>query len=170
MDRSAGVLLHPTSLPSRHGIGDLGPEALRYVGWLADAGLTWWQVLPLHPPGYGDSPYAAISTFGGNELLISPEGLIEDGLLEPDDLRDAPAFPTDTVAFETVAPWKERLLLAAFERPGDAVAPPRASTRCSRIPTIWEAPTRCPCSTTGLTATWEPATESGGPSSCRWRA
>ena len=116
MRRSAGVLLHPTSLPSRYGIGDLGPEAFNYVEWLADAEVSWWQVLPLHPPGPGHSPYSAISTFAGNEWLISPEMLVAEALVEMEELDDAPSFPADRVAFEELIPWKKRVLRAAFER------------------------------------------------------
>jgi 4-alpha-glucanotransferase len=116
MRRSAGVLLHPTSLPSRYGIGDLGPEAYNYVEWLADADVSWWQVLPLHPPGPGHSPYSAISTFAGNEWLISPEMLVAEALVEMEELEDAPSFPAERVAFEELIPWKKRVLRAAFER------------------------------------------------------
>jgi 4-alpha-glucanotransferase len=75
--RASGVLLHVTSLPSRHGIGDLGPSARTWIDRLADAGQSWWQLLPLGPAGYGNSPYQALSTFAGNELLVSPDDLIE---------------------------------------------------------------------------------------------
>jgi 4-alpha-glucanotransferase len=73
---ASGVLLHPTSLPGRHGIGDLGPEALRFIDLLASAGQRVWQVLPLDPTGYGDSPYQRFSAFAGNPLLISLETLV----------------------------------------------------------------------------------------------
>jgi len=116
MVRTAGVLLHPTSLPSRYGIGDLGPEAFRYVQWLADAGVGWWQVLPLNAPGPGNSPYSATSTFAGNEWLISPELLVEDALLESEELEEAAIFPADRVAFDELIPWKKRVLRAAFQR------------------------------------------------------
>ena len=114
--RSAGVLLHPTSLPSPFGIGDLGPSAFAYLEWLKDAGVRWWQVLPLHPPGPGDSPYSAISTFAGNELLISPALLVEDGLLSEEDLADPPAFSDQQVDFAEVAPFKLGLLQSAYRR------------------------------------------------------
>jgi 4-alpha-glucanotransferase len=83
--RASGVLLHVTSLPSRHGIGDLGPSARGWIDRLADAGQSWWQSLPLGPTGYGNSPYQPLSSFAGNELLVSPDDLIEDRLLCPDD-------------------------------------------------------------------------------------
>src|SRR3954465_10404194 len=91
-DRASGVLLHVTSLPSRYGIGDLGPSAFDWVDRLARAGQSWWQALPLGPTGCGDSPYQPLSSFAGNVLLISPDRLAEVGLLEPDDLGGA-SFP-----------------------------------------------------------------------------
>jgi 4-alpha-glucanotransferase len=106
--RSAGVLLHPTSLPGPFGIGDLGPAAYAWIDTLAAAGQSWWQVLPLGPTGYGDSPYQCFSAFAGNPNLISPELLAEDGLLPREDL---PAFelPPGPVNFARVAE-KKRLL------------------------------------------------------------
>ena len=83
--RASGVLLHVTSLPSPYGIGDVGPAALEWVDRLHEAGQRWWQALPLGPTGYGDSPYQPQSSFAGNVLLISPDWLIEDGLLRPSD-------------------------------------------------------------------------------------
>src|SRR5262245_26306002 len=83
-NRSAGLLLHPTSLPGPYGIGDLGPAAHAWVDTLHRAKMTWWQVLPLGPTGFGDSPYQSFSTFAGNINLISPELLVHDGLLVPD--------------------------------------------------------------------------------------
>ncbi|HWW76947.1 MAG TPA: 4-alpha-glucanotransferase, partial [Pyrinomonadaceae bacterium] len=73
LKRSSGILLHPTSLPGRFGVGDLGGEAYRFVDWLAAAGQTFWQIMPLGPTGYGDSPYSAFSAFAGNTNLVSPE-------------------------------------------------------------------------------------------------
>src|ERR1700745_1192089 len=94
--RAAGILLHITSLPSRYGIGDLGPAAFEWVDRLCDAGQSWWQALPLGPTGYANSPYQALSSFAGNWLLISPDGLIEDGLVLESDC-DGQAFPETTV-------------------------------------------------------------------------
>lgn len=116
MKRRAGVLLHPTSLPSAFGIGDLGPAAHTYLDWLDAAGISWWQVLPLHPPGPGNSPYSATSTFAGNPLLISPALLLDDELLNPEDLDDRPELPHEWVDFSTVIPWKQRILRRAFDR------------------------------------------------------
>ena len=115
-ERACGVLLHPTCLPGQWGIGDLGPAAFRYVDWLADAGVSWWQVLPLNPPGPGNSPYASISSFAGSTLLVSPDALVADGLLRPGDLAKGPQFPDTTVAFEQVVAFKDALLRTAFAR------------------------------------------------------
>src|SRR4051812_24377408 len=97
LPRSAGLLLHVTSLPARFGIGDLGPAAFAWMDALARAGQTWWQVLPLGPTGYGDSPYQCFSAFAGNASLISPELLVQDGLLRLADLKGAelPPGPID---------------------------------------------------------------------------
>jgi 4-alpha-glucanotransferase len=99
--RNAGILLHPTSLPGPFGIGDLGPTAYAWVDALAAAGQRWWQILPLGPTGYGDSPYQCFSAFAGNPLLVSPELLVRDRLLEASDLADA-LFPPERVDFGPV--------------------------------------------------------------------
>ena len=91
-----------TSLPSPYGIGDLGPSAFAWVDRLARSGQSWWQALPLGPTGYGDSPYQPLSSFAGNILLISPDGLIADGLLRPGEL-EVPAFPTGEVDYPAVS-------------------------------------------------------------------
>jgi 4-alpha-glucanotransferase len=114
--REAGILLHPTSLSGRFGIGDLGPEAYRFADFLQTSGMHVWQVLPLGPTGYGDSPYQSFSAFAGNSLLISPDRLAGEGLLTSGDLAEAPDFPEETVEFETVLPWKRDLLRRAFGR------------------------------------------------------
>ncbi len=113
--RSGGILLHPTSLPGRFGIGDLGPAANAWVRTLAGAGQTWWQFLPLGPPAEEDSPYKCFSAFAGNPMLISPELLIEDGLLEPAQLKGV-SFPADRVNYARVVPWKTQLLCIVWER------------------------------------------------------
>ena len=113
--RGSGILLHPTSLAGGFGIGDLGPEAFRFVDFLVASGLKYWQILPLGPTGYGDSPYQSFSAFAGNTLLISPEKLIEDGLLSADDIAAKPDFPNDRVDFGAVYKWKSDLLPRAFE-------------------------------------------------------
>lgn len=114
--RSSGVLLHPSSLPSRFGIGDLGPEAHRFVNFLAETGQGWWQVLPLGPTGGMNSPYQSHSSFAGNFLLISPEAMVEQGWLQPDDLPDKTISKPDRVDFPAVARLKERLLRRAFQK------------------------------------------------------
>jgi 4-alpha-glucanotransferase len=125
--RSAGVLLHITCLPSPLGTGDLGPSARAYVDWLADAGATWWQILPLHPPGPGNSPYSAHSTFAGSELLISPEIMAEQGLLSQNYVINHPEFNDNTVEFAAVAEWRKTLLRRAFERLEDNPLPAMAA-------------------------------------------
>ena len=114
--RASGILLHPTSLPGPYGIGDLGPQAYAWVDFLAGSGCRLWQVLPLGPTGYGDSPYQCFSAFAGNPYLISPELLLEDGLLAPDDLTDRQDFPANRVDFGALIPWKLNLLERAFIR------------------------------------------------------
>src|SRR5437868_3898505 len=99
--RASGILMHVTSLPSPYGIGDLGPSAFAWVDRLAQSGQSWWQALPLGPTGYGDSPYQPLSSFAGNILLISPDRLVEDGLLRASDLEVA-AFPTGEVDYPAV--------------------------------------------------------------------
>ena len=112
--RASGVLLHPTSLPGRFGIGDLGEGAIQFVDFLAESGQTYWQVLPLGPTGYGDSPYQCFSAFAGNTLLISPEKIVEDGFLSEDDLQKVPDFPREKVDYGKVLEYKNTLLKKAF--------------------------------------------------------
>ena len=111
--RSSGILLHPTSLPGRFGIGDLGVEAYRFVDFLKDAGQRLWQVLPLGPTGYGDSPYQCFSAFAGNPLLISLERLVEKGLLNAAALHETAVFPEEETHYGRVIPWKMDLLARA---------------------------------------------------------
>ncbi len=108
--REAGVLLHPTSLPGPHGIGDLGKNAFAFVDFLAQARQKLWQVLPLGPTGYGDSPYASFSTFAGNPLLISLETLLADGWLSKAELGEVPAFDPVKIDYGWVVYWKLPLL------------------------------------------------------------
>ena len=111
--RSSGILLHPTSLPGRFGIGDLGAEAYRFADFLSGAGQRLWQVLPLGPTGYGDSPYQCFSAFAGNPLLISLDRLVEKGLLPGAALGDTPAFPENEADYGWVIPWRMKLLACA---------------------------------------------------------
>lgn len=112
--RTSGVLLHVTSLPSRFGIGDLGPMAFRWIDRLASARQTWWQVLPLGPTGFGHSPYQALSSFAANPLVISPEKLIEEKLIDAQDC-EVESFSSDYVDFDRVIPFKEHILTCAWE-------------------------------------------------------
>jgi len=112
--RSSGILLHPTSLAGPFGIGDLGPDARHFVDFLAAAGQTLWQVLPLGPTGFGNSPYQCFSAFAGNPLLISPRFLVERGWLDSEAIESAPDFPEDEVDFARVIGWKLPLLQAAY--------------------------------------------------------
>jgi 4-alpha-glucanotransferase len=123
--RRAGLLVHVTSLPGRFGIGDLGPEAERFLDWAASAGQGLWQVLPLHPTGQFDSPYGGVSAFAGNPLMISPERLVEERLLPEDALERVPLFSAERVDGAAVRRWKEELLRASWSHvranAGDAV-------------------------------------------------
>src|SRR5262249_991485 len=113
--RSSGILLHPTSLPGSFGIGDIGPAAQRFCDLLLEAGQTYWQILPLGPTGFGDSPYQAFSAFAGNPHLISPALLVPAGLLAESDLADAPAGDETRVDYGAVHHWKRPLLRKAFD-------------------------------------------------------
>ena len=113
--RASGILLHPTSLPGDFGIGDLGPKAFEFVDLLAEAKQTYWQILPLGPTGYGDSPYQCFSAFAGNTLLISPERLVEARLLDRSVLEDKPDFPADKVDYGGVYDWKNKILPEAYK-------------------------------------------------------
>jgi 4-alpha-glucanotransferase len=125
--RASGLLLHLTSLPSPYGIGDVGPAALAWIDKLSEAGQSWWQALPLGPTGYGDSPYQSLSSFAGNGLLISPDWLIEEELLEESECAP-PLFPPAAVDYAAVITFKRRLLERAWvnfrivRRPGLRVA------------------------------------------------
>src|SRR5438477_4985018 len=121
--RASGLLLHFTSLPSPYGIGDVGPAAIAWIDQLCDGGQSWWQALPLGPTGYGNSPYQSLSSFAGNGLLISPDWLIEDGLLGADDCL-LPSFSASAVDYNTAITLKHRLLETAWDnftkaRPAD---------------------------------------------------
>ncbi|GAB6060385.1 4-alpha-glucanotransferase [Desulfonatronum parangueonense] len=117
-DRFSGILLHVTSLPSRFGVGDLGPEAKRFVDFLAESGQRYWQMLPLNPtsPIHGNSPYSSDSAFAGNPLLISPEVMLEAGLLQEEDFYGLPRMPVERVKYRQAAEIREELLRKAFAR------------------------------------------------------
>ena len=115
MERSAGILLHPTSLPGPYGIGSLGTNARQWIDRIAAAGVRWWQILPLGPTGYGHSPYQCYSAFAGNALLIDPDELAQTGLLETDELP-APVAQTGAVDYDAVQRQQTVLLKKAFSR------------------------------------------------------
>ena len=113
--RYSGILLHPTSLPSPYGIGDMGQGAYDFVDFLEEAGQSLWQVLPLGPTGYGDSPYQSYSVFAGQTLLISPEKLVEQELIGKEDLSNLPKFDAKQVNYGDVLTWKTKIFTKAFE-------------------------------------------------------
>jgi 4-alpha-glucanotransferase len=110
------VLLHPTSLPGRYGVGDLGDELTVFLDWAASAGMRYWQVLPINPPGYGNSPYGCVSSFAGSPLLISPQRLLQDRLLSAEAMAEStvPPFDPNTVDYDQAAPWKMEILRQAW--------------------------------------------------------
>ncbi len=132
LPRSAGVLLPVTSLPSRFGIGDLGPAAYAFVDRAAAAGLSWWQILPLNPTDllYGCSPYHSPSAFAGNIQLLSPEGMAEAGWLMKSELAPEPEFPADRIDYARVAVFKHRLFERAFRRFSRNAASPEFQEFC----------------------------------------
>lgn len=113
--RLSGILLHPTSLPSPYGIGDLGEAAYEFIDFLAMAGQHLWQILPLTHTGYGDSPYQSFSAYAGQPLLISPSGLKRLRLIGDEDLEGCPAFDEGQVDYGTLIPWKQGLLESAYQ-------------------------------------------------------
>ena len=114
-ERASGALLHPTSLPGEHGCGDAGPQAHAFARWLHDARQRWWQMLPVGPVGYGNSPYSALSAFAGNPLLISIDRLVAEGLLPLSALADKPSFPEGRVDYGAARAWRDRALRTAFQ-------------------------------------------------------
>jgi len=114
--RANGILLHPTSLPGKFGSGDFGSEAYKFIDFLEKAKQTYWQILPLGPTGYGDSPYSSFSAFAGNTLLISPEKIVEDGFLTAKEVNRKLKFPLDRVDFGQVIEYKKQLFEKAFAR------------------------------------------------------
>jgi 4-alpha-glucanotransferase len=133
--RSSGILLHPTSLPGPFGIGDLGPEAQAFADFLETAGQGLWQVLPLGPTGYGDSPYACYSAFAGNTLLISPEQLVVDGLLTEEQCPGLPSSSGERIDFAAAHKHKDQILLnafAAFKRDSNAQIRDDSAEFCRR--------------------------------------
>jgi 4-alpha-glucanotransferase len=115
INRDSGILLHITSLPGPEGIGTMGEEAFRFVNFLEQTGQKIWQILPLGPAGYGNSPYQCYSAFAGNPLLIDLKQVEEDGLINSNDWSKRPKFPAERVSFQKVKDWKYPLLKKAFE-------------------------------------------------------
>jgi len=113
--RSAGILLHPTSLPGKFGIGDLGPNAYKFIDFLEASGQTLWQVFPLGPTGYGDSPYQCLSAFAGNPMLLSPEVLLHEGLLSDEDIDDYPVSNKSHIDYGELITVKSKLLKKAYK-------------------------------------------------------
>jgi 4-alpha-glucanotransferase len=113
-ERYSGILTHPTSFPGPYGIGDLGDDALTFIDFLAAAGQRLWQIMPLGPTGFGDSPYASFSAFAGNPLLISLKRLSEQGLLSPEDISNPPLFPEDHVDYGPVIAYHQELLKKSY--------------------------------------------------------
>src|SRR5580658_7177766 len=114
-ERASGVLLHPTCLPGPHGSGDLGIGARQFVDFLAAAAQRWWQMLPVGPPGYGESPYSAESAFAGSPLLASLDGLAASGLLDPGTLAPTEPLPSDRIDYPAMARHRAKHLRAAFD-------------------------------------------------------
>jgi 4-alpha-glucanotransferase len=114
--RRSGILLHPTSLPGSYGIGDFGDEAYRFIDFLEQAGHRLWQVLPLNPTGYGDSPFQCFSSVAGNPLLISLDRLAEDGILSAGDVANPPEFPVDHVDYGGAFAFKSPRLSKAAQK------------------------------------------------------
>ena len=115
LTRTSGILLHPTSIPSPYGIGDMGIEAYEFIDFLQKSGQHLWQTLPLTPTGFGDSPYQSFSAFAGQPLIISPAYMAELELLKEEDLADCPAGDGKFVDYGTIIPWKTKILKLAFE-------------------------------------------------------
>ena len=114
LERSSGILIHPSSFPNKFGIGDLGPSAFAFLDFLKEVGCRLWQILPLGPTGYGDSPYQSFSAFAGNPYLISPELLLQEGLVHPNDLAEEMHFSQLRVEFGKIIPWKLNLLEKSY--------------------------------------------------------
>ncbi len=114
MTRSSGVLLHLSSLPGSHGVGDLGREAFRFIRFLEEAGQTWWQMFPLGPPGMSNSPYQVLSAFAGNPLFIDLESLARDGLLPASDMPRKGHFANDRTDYDQAWRYKKKILRKAF--------------------------------------------------------
>ena len=114
--RCSGILLHITSLPSKFGVGDFGPAAFEFVDSLEQAGQTLWQILPINPPSFGNSPYSCTSAFAISPIFASPELMLRDGLLEDYDLESVPEFSSNRVQYSFVLDFKIQLLSKSYDR------------------------------------------------------
>lgn len=139
MTRRCGVLLHVSSLPSKHGLGDFGPQAHAFIDFLASAGQRVWQMLPLTAinAGAGNSPYSSYSAFAGNVLFISPELLVQDGILRPEDLKGMPVFPLKSVDFDLARSWRMHLLEQAFDSAYPGLREDATFIQFCRIEAFW---------------------------------
>ncbi len=137
--RHNGILVHLTSLPSPFGVGDLGPEAHRFVDTLAAAKQSLWQILPINPttPGFGNSPYGSYSSFAGNPLLISPEFLVRPGYLREADISNVPDFPASRVDYHAASRFKQQLFCLAWERRKKKLADDRRFLEFCREQSAW---------------------------------
>lgn len=113
--RVSGILVHPTSFPSPYGIGDMGPGAYDFIDFLEKSGQHLWQVLPLGPTGFGDSPYQGFSAFAGQPLIISPDKLMELNLLTKEDVEDMPEWDDTKVDYGPAIAYKTSLLRKAWK-------------------------------------------------------
>lgn len=146
--RAAGILLHPTSLPGAYGMGEIGPEAHRWLSHLHAMSQKLWQVLPLGPTGYADSPYQTLSTFAGNPMLVSIAALREERLLQEADVKDFPALPKTHVEYgPTIAARSKALHKAATSFPRRASASLKAGLTAfeEKMPLGWRTSPFLPC-------------------------
>ncbi|MBQ1590116.1 MAG: 4-alpha-glucanotransferase, partial [Oscillospiraceae bacterium] len=116
MKRESGILLHVSSLPTKYGVGTLGKEAFDFLDFLKQAGQTYWQILPIGPTSYGDSPYQSCSVYAGNPYFVDLETLLDQGLLEPRDLADYPELTGDRVDYGALYAFRLPLLERAYDR------------------------------------------------------
>jgi 4-alpha-glucanotransferase len=138
-ERSSGILLHITSLPSPFGIGDFGPDAYSFADFLADANQKLWQILPLNLTSttYGNSPYSSFSAFAGNPLMISPDRMIKDGLLSDDDIKDRPKFSHEKVDYKAVTKYKNMMFDTAYTAVKDRLGDDNEFKRFCNDNSLW---------------------------------
>ena len=140
INRASGILLHVSSLPGKFGIGGMGSEANRWIDFLESTGVKYWQILPLNPTGFGNSPYQGLSAFAGNPLFINPETLCELGLVDAQALKKAPKFPKRRTDFQRVIQWKTGIFQTAYKKFKEHKAPlpiARSFSRYKKENNIW---------------------------------